>query len=476
MTAGGGAVTPPIRVLLADDEPQLALLLEHFLAARGHAVTVVRDGRAALDALQGEAFDVAVLDVVMPEVDGLEVLRRVREGGDPPEVLVVTGNGAAETVLAAHRLGAYHVLSKPYRMAEVEAVLRRAWEKRLLRREQRRWQGWRRRLDPATPFLTAAAPLRAVLALVREGAPGMAPMLVTGAAGTGKRCLARQLHQWGDTPGGPVVEWDVGGTRAEHQALELFGEVRGDASPLLELAAGGTLVLRGVEALVPAVAERLAEAVRAGRWCAGGSHAPRLLEARLVGTSRDPEAAAAGVWATLAQVPGALRVALPPLAARSVDLPLLAQHFLERAVSGPPPTLTAAALEALERYPWPGNVRELAAVMERAALLAGDGAVEAGLIPGAPGAVSVQDGAAGPPVDPDTGGEALTALERGHIEAVLHATGWHQGRAAQRLGISPKTLYRKIRGYGLVRPQPRGRGGQRDARGGGSPRDRTGSA
>jgi DNA-binding NtrC family response regulator len=452
------AVTPPIRVLLADDEPHLGTILAQFLGARGHAVTVVHDGRAALDALADEAYDVALLDVVMPEVDGLEVLRRVREAPAPPEVLVLTGNGTVETTLSAMRLGAYQVLSKPYRMAEIEAVVRRAWEKRVLRREQQRWAAWRRRLDPVHPFLSAYAPLRAVLTLVQAGAPGMAPMLVTGAPGTGKRCLARQLHQWGDTPGGPVVEWTVAGTAPAHHALELHGEARSDVPALLELAAGGMLVVHGVEALAPEAMRPLLDAVTTGVWRTADGRHPRALEARVVATSvaSVPPAGAQPLWDGL----GALRVALPVLAERRVDLPLLAQHFLEQAVSGAPPRLTASALEAMEQYAWPGQVRELRAVMERAALLARGGVVDAALIPGGAGA-AVREPTAGertPPPSPPA--EELAALEREHIAAVLEAAGWHQGRAAERLGISPKTLYRKIRAYGLVRPVPRRRRGR----------------
>jgi two-component system NtrC family response regulator len=169
-----------------------------------------------------------------------------------------------------------------------------------------------------------------------------------------------------------------------------------------------------------------------------------------------PPAGAQPLWDGL----GALRVALPVLAERRVDLPLLAQHFLEQAVSGAPPRLTASALEAMEQYAWPGQVRELRAVMERAALLAQGGVVDAALIPGGAGA-AVREPTAGertPPPSPPA--EELAALEREHIAAVLEAAGWHQGRAAERLGISPKTLYRKIRAYGLVRPVPRRRRGR----------------
>jgi len=124
-----------IRVLVAEDEEHLGQILTSFLAGRGHQVTSVTDGRAALEALRAEAFDVALLDIVMPEMDGLEVLRQVREEPDAPEIIIITGNGTIETAISAMKLGAYDYMSKPYRMAEIDVLVRRAWEKRQLAKE-----------------------------------------------------------------------------------------------------------------------------------------------------------------------------------------------------------------------------------------------------------------------------------------------------------------------------------------------------
>src|SRR5207253_2458781 len=127
--------TQKIKVLIAEDEEHLGTILDHFLAGRGYATSVVRDGRAALDALRADAYDVALLDIVMPEMDGLAVLRQVREEAYPPECIIITGNGTIDTAITAMKLGAYDYLSKPYRMAEIDALVRRAWEKRQLSRE-----------------------------------------------------------------------------------------------------------------------------------------------------------------------------------------------------------------------------------------------------------------------------------------------------------------------------------------------------
>ena len=151
---------PRIKVLIAEDEDNLGAILEQFLVSRGHQVTTTRDGRAALQALRADQYDVALLDIVMPEMDGLEVLKCVREEASPPEVIIITGNGTIETAISAIRLGAYDYLSKPYRMAEIDALVRRAWEKRQLSRENALLHSRLSRVDALPEIITRFAPCR----------------------------------------------------------------------------------------------------------------------------------------------------------------------------------------------------------------------------------------------------------------------------------------------------------------------------
>src|SRR5579863_9996376 len=184
-----------IKVLIAEDEEMLGTVLEQFLTSRGHAVTVVRDGRAALDALRRDAFDVALLDIVMPELDGLEVLRQVVDEPAPPQVIIITGNGTIETAITAMKLGAYDYMSKPYRMAEIDVLVRRAWEKRQLAKENQFLHSRLAKVDTTPEIVTQYAPMQAVLALVERTAPSDTPVLITGEAGTGKELIARALHR-----------------------------------------------------------------------------------------------------------------------------------------------------------------------------------------------------------------------------------------------------------------------------------------
>src|SRR5690348_17355320 len=167
-----------IRVLIAEDEVNLGQILSTFLCGRGYHVVNVTDGRAALDALRAEAFDVALLDIVMPEMDGLEVLRQIREELSPPEVIIITGNGTIETAISAMKLGAYDYLAKPYRMAEIDVMVRRAWEKRELTRENTLLHKRLSLAEASSEIITQYAPMQAVLSLVERVARSDSSVLV----------------------------------------------------------------------------------------------------------------------------------------------------------------------------------------------------------------------------------------------------------------------------------------------------------
>ncbi|GEM_PF-114494 len=474
-----------IKVLIAEDEEMLGNVLEQFLTSRGHDVTTVRDGRAALEALRRDPFDVALLDIVMPELDGMEVLRQIADDPAPPQVIIITGNGTIETAITAIRLGAYDYLAKPYRMAEIDVLVRRAWEKRQLARQNALLQT---RIDRATSepdVITRYGPMQAVLALVERVAKSDSPVLISGEPGTGKQLVARLLHRLsgrgdvaptdggagggagltggagggggGGGGGGALVDVDCA-TLSEAQAeSELFGHEKGAFAGVLkrktgafELASGGTLFLDEIDALDPRVQGKLLRALETGSFVRlGGAH-KLVVDARIVAATKTDLAAAVSARTFRSDLYyriNTISINLPPLRERIVDIPLLAEHFL-RQLGGPvPPTLTADAVAALEGYPWPGNVRELRNVIERAVLLASGGAITRADLPLGP-SLSILAGAA-----QDGQHLTLAELERRHIEAVLLRANWHQGRAASQLGISSKTLYRKIREYGFARPR-----------------------
>jgi DNA-binding NtrC family response regulator len=442
-----------IKVLVAEDEVHLGQILSNFLGGRGYAVQTVLDGRAALDALRAESFDVALLDIVMPEMDGLEVLKQVRADADPPEVIIITGNGTIETAISAMKLGAYDYMAKPYRMAEIDVLVRRAWEKRRLARENVLLQSQLERAGGAVEITTQYAPLQAVLEVVTRVAPSDSPVLITGESGVGKELVAHMLHRLSGRSG-PFVDVSCAALSEGMLESELFGHERSAfvgaderKLGLMELAAGGSLFLDEISELSPKLQGKLLRALeQRSFYRVGGTQKVEVDIRVLAATNRDLGARVTeGLFRDdLFYRVNAIGIELPPLRDRIVDIPLLARQFLRQFGKTSPPSLAPDAVDLLSRYPWPGNVRELKNVMERAVLLAHGPLIRASDLP-------LQLPGAGP-TSMSSPTVSLAELERRHIESVLHNTNWHQGKAASALGISSKTLYRKIREYNFRRP------------------------
>ena len=442
-----------IKVLVAEDEVHLGQILSNFLTGRGYAVQTVTDGRAALEALRAEAYDVALLDIVMPELDGLEVLKQVRADADPPEVIIITGNGTIETAISAMKLGAYDYMAKPYRMAEIDVLVRRAWEKRRLARENVLLQSQLERASGTTEIVTQYAPLQAVLDVVAKVAPSDSAVLITGESGTGKELVAHMLHRLSERTG-PFVDVSCASLSEGMLESELFGHERGAFAGaderklgLMELAAGGTLFLDEISELSLKLQSKLLRALdQRSFYRVGGTQKVEVDVRILAASNRDlVQRASEGLFRDdLLYRINTIEIKLPPLRERAVDIPLIARQFLRQFGKAQPPTLTVDALDVLTRYPWPGNARELRNVIERVVLLAHGPLIRASDLP-------LQTPGAGAPTA-SSPAVSLAELERRHIESVLHNTNWHQGRAASALGISSKTLYRKIREYGFERP------------------------
>lgn len=452
------ATTPAtIHVLVAVHEEHRAQLVSTFLRNRGHKVACVRDGRAALHALRDEAFDVAVLDMAPHESEGLELVHQMRADPETPELIVITGNESGETAIGALRLGAYAHLPKPYRMAEIDVLVRRAWEKRQLARENQYLRGRLTRVDGDSFVVPRSPPMQAILALLDRVAPNPTPVLIAGEPGTGKRLLARRIHRT-SARRGPFVECTRRESGDPAIDVDLFGGLRGSpaheprAIGLLELAAHGTLFVAEAGSLPGKVQARLARAIEHGSFVRVGGTQRILAAARLIAstTDLDPASRAERFNDALLACVGAVTITVPPLRERSADIPLLAQHFLRELGGDTAPVLSSDAEARLQSYAWPGNVHELRNLMERLVLTASgkDGEV---------GPDELHLGADRSAVRTSVGANVTVGeLERQHIRAVLERSGWHQGKAAILLGISPSTLYRKMRELRLDKPARRG--------------------
>ncbi len=470
---GAGNEGRPLRVLLADDEAPLRRILGRELVRKGHEVSLAEDGQRALRLLAEEDFDVAILDVRMPGLDGLSVLRTLREEVSPPEVILLTGNATVEVAVEAMKLGAYDFVTKPCRIDHLDALVRAAGEKRRLARDNERLRRREERDDPS-PLVQGwnSRAMRPVLRLIERLAPSDLPVLVMGESGVGKELVAREIHRRSRRAGGPFVDLNCAAIPDTLLESELFGYEKGaftgadkGRSGLLEAADGGTLFLDEIGELPGGLQVKLLRVLETMTFFRVGGRRKITVDVRLVAaTNRDlaTESREGRFRADLYYRINAGTIVVPPLRERREEILVLARAFLEQ-VDGRL-ELAPETEKALLAYDWPGNVRELRNVVERAALLARGGVVRpedlpreivAPRLPG-PGTVS----AGGPPAstapDPGSAGGAptratLQELERQRIREVLDQVHWHRGRAAEILGISVRTLYRKIKAYGLDR-------------------------
>jgi DNA-binding NtrC family response regulator len=367
----------PCRVLVVEDEANVRVALERFLAGRGYAVTACEDGPAAVAALKEKEFEVAVVDFMLPGLTGLELLRKLRRIPHPPEFVMVTGGGTVDIAIEAVRLGAYHYIAKPYTLDEIEIVVRRAAEKHRFARENAWLQSVvaRRQTPGAVPVLVAeGAAMKAVVTRLEALAQSADPVLLHGEMGTGLERMAAVLHEMSGRAG-PFVSVHADAPVTEEVEAELFGSDGADMPRpgALEQAADGTVVISQVNTLSPSLQNRLLETLRTGRVArASGAWTP--VRARVVAlTTRDLSAAVQdGSFAPQLELLFAnQRVTLPPLRDRPEDIPALAQSFLTVMAGRRTPRLAPDAVQALVEYSWPGNLRELRNVMERVALFSG---------------------------------------------------------------------------------------------------------
>jgi DNA-binding NtrC family response regulator len=437
-------------ILLVDDDAEILDLLTGAFEGRGRSVRRAATGAGALRAYERERPDVVLLDLVLPDMDGISVLRRLREHDSAAAVIMVTGEAAIDTAVEAMRLGAENYITKPFELARLQAVVEDAEAKVRLRRHNRRLAGGD---EPSPDPLGVSAAMRALATSVDRIAAGDGPALLQGETGTGKGWVARRIHERSSRRDAPFVAVSCGGLRAATLDADLFGQ--GAASPpdpegsvgLLELAEGGTLFLDEVGDLDPVLQARILEFL--DDWRGQDRASRNVADVRLIAaTTHDlRDRVARGtfreeLYYRLAVLP----VELPPLRYRAPeDIAVLVYRILDElspVVGGPAPQVHDRALEALVAYAWPGNIRELRNVLERVMVLAGDiEEIRPAHLP--PGLDPGEAPATGP--DPLT----LEAVERRHIARVLEVNHGNRSRTARALGISRAALYDKMDRFGL---------------------------
>ena len=448
------------KILVIDDETSILDTIQILLRGEGFDVEVRTSGRDALAAWDDLCPDLVLTDIRMPGMGGLEVLAAVTEKDPEVPVILMTAQASLQSAIEAVNQGAFYYLQKPFGNADLIALCRRAVESRTLKRENVALKKEIKRRDSSRHDrpIGGDRAFAEVLDLARTVAPTDSTVLITGESGTGKEVLAQYIHALSDREDGPFVSINCGALPENLLESELFGHVKGsftgavrDKEGLLVSARGGTFFLDEVGEMSPALQVKLLRTLQEREVVPVGSTRPVDIDVRVIAaTNRDleQEIRRGTFRSDLYYRLNVISLHLPPLRERPEDVPLLAEHFLQRfAHEGEEPlSLAPDALDRLRHYDWPGNVRELENALERAAVMAAGSTIEVDHLPDRvirPPAESLVDESA--PANP-----TLEVIEKAYVLWVLQAEGGNKARAAEVLGIDPSTLYRKLNRYGVT--------------------------
>jgi two-component system, NtrC family, response regulator AtoC len=464
-------VSEGFRVLVAEDEPTFGLTVARFLQKGGHDVKVCPTGKATFKALDGQEWDVLLLDLKLPDADGVDILAQVRKEHPELQTIIVTGFANVQSAIETMRLGAFDYLTKPPNFEELGMRVEKAGEKTFLERENRRLRFQVQR-GMASDILTRSEAMQKVLRTIEMVAAARTPILIEGESGVGKELLAQHLHRLSPRANKAFVDLNCAAVPATLLESELFGHERGaftgagnEKPGLVEVADGGTLFLDEVGEMLPEIQSKFLRVLDSGTFYRVGATRKRRADFRLVAaTNRDlkEEVAAGRFRKDLFYRVNGVRVVIPPLRERPEDIPLLVEHFSHQLPNQK--RFAPAALEALTQYEWPGNVRELHFAVERASLLSEGEVIDVADLP--PEILERAAGFAGrgaSPSAPVSGASAGTAGPKApsdddlddegpgfaRVRAALEQAKWRREKAAEILGVSPRTLYRWIKKLGL---------------------------
>ena len=442
----------PTKILVVDDEAIIRDSLRDWLSDAGHEVLTAEDGNHALGLIEKEAPGVAIVDLVMPGMDGIELLKKAKEISPNIEVIVITAYASIPTAIAAMKEGAYDYVEKPFSPERVELLIKKLIEHMDLVEEN---ISLHQKLDQRHCFediITKSPKMQQVIELIKIVAKSNATVLITGESGTGKELVARAIHSRSYRKDKPFVPVSCAALPESLLESELFGHEKGaftGAHALrkgkIEFANRGTLFLDEIGEMSTNIQVHLLRVLEEREFTRVGGNDLVRVDVRVVSaTNRDMKAAVASgqFREDLYYRLNVVTIDLPPLRDRIEDIPLLSDHFLKKfsvenrkEVRG----FSQEVTDFLLKYQWPGNIRELENTVERAVILAQNPEIQL--------ADLLQRNS--PLVGPASSGRTLKELERNHIINILSESGGNYGIAARILGISRSTLYNKAKEYGL---------------------------
>jgi DNA-binding NtrC family response regulator len=446
------------KILVIDDEKLQRDLLAGALEKAGYRVETASSGHDAVAMVRSEGYDVALLDLRMPEMDGIEALRQIRQINPETMVIVMTAYGTVETAVEAMKLGAADYLGKPLDLDEVRLVIKRALEKKMLVAENLYLRQELERTHRFTSVVSESPAMQEVLSLVARVADSKATVLIVGESGTGKEVIARTIHDAGPTKDGRFVAVNCAALPETLLESELFGHEKGAFTGAdrrkrgrFEVADGGTLFLDEIGDMPLGTQVKLLRVLQEHTIERLGSSEPIEVDVRIIAaTHQDLKARIAEerFREDLFYRLNVVTIDVPPLRERREDILPLAELFLQKYGEGSGRGVEAISREAchlLIRYDWPGNIRELENAIERAVVLSRTGLVGVEDLP-----IQLVECVQEPSSEP--GDLTLESLERQHIESVLKQTGGNLSLAADLLGIHRNTLRLKMRRHGIEKP------------------------
>ena len=433
-------------VLLVDDEQNIVKTITICLESAGFEVTSFLNPLRALEAVRDRSFDIAFLDLKMQPIDGMELLRECRKIAPEMTVIMMTAHGSIDSAVEAIKLGAYDYLQKPFEFTELQHFAKKVFEHHQLKNEVQLLKEELSQQKGTGTIITRSSGMKSVIDLALQVAPSNITVLVEGESGTGKELLAHLIHQNSPRAEMPFITVNCTALAETLLESELFGHVKGaftgavrDRQGRFEAADGGTVFLDEIGEIAIQTQVKLLRFLQSKEFERVGETSTRKVDVRVIAATNKnlTEAVESGSFREdLYYRLNAVRLKLPPLRDRPEDIPLLAQHFLNRWRSTG--EITPEVLRALTGYPWKGNVRELENVMERAVLLARGGQIQLHHLPEEFQMLAV----------PENHRLSLEEMEHQHIIRVLRIAKDYD-EAAAILGIDPATLWRKRKKYNL---------------------------
>ncbi|MDH4211796.1 MAG: sigma-54 dependent transcriptional regulator [candidate division WOR-3 bacterium] len=442
-----------MHILIVDDEESQRNLLAGFLGKEGHNVRTASSGKEAIDIISESGFDLAIMDLKMPELDGIETMRRMKEIDPETYYVILTGYGTVESAVQAMKQGAYDYLNKPVNLDELELIIERIHGELNIHQEL---EILRAEIDgkfQSDAFIAESPKMREVLSVISRVARSDSNVLLLGESGTGKDMVARMIHNASLRSNGRFIAISCAALPETLLESELFGYERGAFSGAekrrigkFELAHRGTIFLDEIGEIPVSTQVKLLRVLQEFSFERLGGNTSIKVDVRLVtATNQDlkKKITDGSFREDLFYRLNVITITLPPLRERKEDIKLLAEHFVEKfskKCASDIKGVSKNALDKMMRYEWPGNVRELENVMERAVVLCRGSYIGSGDIP-----------LESSMTQKDTGRASLSDVEQEHIVATLTQTGWNLSAAAARLGIHRNTLRSKMNQYGIRR-------------------------